>query len=152
MTILLWYIEYESLTFFLFSPFFDLSPHFTIYCWILRSGFDKNFSFFVFFFSFFFFFFFLKNCSYVSLLVLCNRSEQLLLNTELKMPSDVFFFIVTRSWNMFWNGKSMFQSKIAVERYRQSWIFCLPGKNGIKTELLAQIPGFHGIMIEALPL
>lgn len=147
MTILLWCIEYETLTFFLFSPFFDLSPHFTIYWWILRSGFHKIFPF-----SFSFFLKKKKNCSYVSLFVLCNRSEQLLLNIELKMPSDVFFFIVTRSWNMFWNGKSMFQSKIAVERYRQSWIFCLPGKNGIKTELLAQIPGFHGIMIEALPL
>ena len=147
MTILLWCIEYETLTFFLFSLFFFyLSLHFTIYCWILRSGFDKFFLF-----PFLFFFFKEKNCSYVSLLVLCNRSEQLLLRIELKMPSDVFFFIVTRSWNMFWNGKSMFQSKIAVERYRQSWIFCLPGKNGIKTELLAQIPGFHGIMIEALP-
>lgn len=30
--------------------------------------------------------------------------------------------------------------------------FYLPGKNGTKTELLAQIPVFDGIMIEALPL
>lgn len=99
MTMLLWYIKYETLVFFFFFHLFDLSPHFTIYCWILRSDFDKFFP--------FSFFSFLKRIddSYVSYLVLCNRSEQLLLYIELKMPSDVFFFIVTRSWNMFWNGK-----------------------------------------------
>ena len=146
VTILLWCIEYETLTFFLFSLFFFTCLYILQFIAEFWDQVLIKFSFFL-----FFFFFKEKNCSYVSLLVLCNRSEQLLLPIELKMPSDVFFFIVTRSWNMFWNGKSMFQSKIAVERYRQSWIFCLPGKNGIKTELLAQIPGFHGIMIEALP-
>lgn len=42
---------------------------------------------------------------FCSLLVWCDQSEQLFINVELKMPSDVFFFIVTRSWNVFWNGK-----------------------------------------------
>lgn len=96
MTILLWYINYETLTFFFFYIFWPVSTFYN--CWILRLGFDKKILLFHFIFIF-------KNCSYVLLLVLCNPSKQLLLNLELKMPSDVFFFIVTRSWNMFWNGK-----------------------------------------------